>query len=73
MNQLQMDFIPNAGKAGPNTISNKYWKEFPPFEYRFLSISEVFRNELTSIMALLLWGLLSVYGLLRLSTNLKAI
>ena len=73
MNQLQMDFIPNKGKAGPNVISNKYWKEFPPFEYQFLSISQVFRNELISIIALLLWSLLSVLGLLKLSAKLKAI
>ncbi len=73
MNQLQMDFIPNKGKAGPNTISNKYWKAFPPFEYHFLSVSKVLSNELTSIMALLLWSVLSVFGLLRISTNLKAI
>ncbi|AUP77315.1 ABC transporter permease [Flavivirga eckloniae] len=73
MNQLQMDFIPNKGKAGPNTISNKYWKEFPPFEYHFLNVSKVLSNEVTSIMALLLWSVLSVFGLLRISTNLKAI
>ncbi len=73
MNQLQMDFIPNKGKAGPNTISSNYWKEFPPFEYRFLSISSVFQNELTSILALLLWGVLAVFGLLKVSTNFKAI
>ncbi len=73
MNQLQMDFIPNKGKAGPNTISSNYWKEFPPFEYRFLSISKVFQNELTSILAVLLWGVLAVFGLLKVSTNLKAI
>lgn len=73
MNQLQMDFIPNRGKAGPNTISNKYWKEFPPFEYRFLDVSQVFSNEFISILALFLWGILSIFGLLRLSANLKAI
>ncbi|GAA3607624.1 DUF3526 domain-containing protein [Flavivirga amylovorans] len=73
MNQLQMDFIPNKGKEGPNKISNDYWKKFPPFEYQFLSISKVFKNELISILALLLWSILTVFGLLRLSTNLKAI
>ncbi len=73
MNQLQMDFIPNRGKEGPNKISSDYWKRFPPFEYRFLSINAVFKNELISILALLLWSVLSVIGLLRLSTNLKAI
>ncbi len=73
MNQLQMDFIPNKGKAGPNKISSNYWKKFPSFEYRFLSISSVFQNELTSILALLLWGVLAVFGLLKVSTNLKAI
>jgi len=73
MNRLQMDLIPNKGNAGPNTISNDYWKEFPPFEYQFLSISDVFKNELTSLFALLLWGVLAIFGLSRLSTNLKAI
>jgi len=73
MNRLQIELIPNKGKVGPNVISNDYWKEFPPFEYGFLSISKVFQNELLSILALLLWGMLSVFGLLRLSTNLKAI
>jgi len=73
MNQLQMDLIPNKGKAGPNTISSDYWKEFPPFEYHFLSIADVFKNEVISLLALMLWGVLSVFALLRLSTNLKAI
>jgi ABC-2 type transport system permease protein len=73
MNQLQMDFIPNKGKVGPNKISNTFWKGFPPFEYDFLSVSTVFRNELISIVALLLWSMFSVFGLLKLSTNLKAI
>lgn len=73
MNQLQMDLIPNKGKAGPNTISSNYWKEFPPFEYHFLSIADVFKNEVISLLALMLWGVLSVFALLRLSTNLKAI
>jgi ABC-2 type transport system permease protein len=73
MNQLQMDFIPNKGKEGPNKISNKYWKEFPPFEYNFLTITKVFKNELISILALCLWGFLVIFGLTRLSTNLKAI
>ena len=73
MNQLQMDFIPNKGKAGPNTISSDFWKQFPPFEYHFLSISKVFRNELVSLFALVLWGAITVLGLLNVSANLKAI
>jgi|TARA_B110000027_G_scaffold95143_1_gene100434 ABC-2 type transport system permease protein len=73
MNQLQMDFIPNKGKEGPSKISNKYWKEFPPFEYKFLAITKVFKNEVISILALCLWGFLVIFGLSRLSTNLKAI
>jgi len=73
MNQLQMDFIPNKGKEGPNKISNKYWKEFPPFKYNFLTITKVFKNELISILSLCLWGFLVTLGLSRLSNNLKAI
>ncbi len=73
MNQLQMDFIPNKGKAGPNKISREYWKAFPPFKYEFLSVSRVFKNELISILALMLWSVLAVFSLLKVSTNLKAI
>lgn len=73
MNQLQMDLIPNSGKAGPNVISNTYWKEFPPFEYHFLAVSQVLREELLSICALLLWSVLVVLALVRISTNLNAI
>ncbi|MGP1993911.1 ABC transporter permease [Zobellia laminariae] len=73
MNQLQMDLIPNKGETGPDVISSDYWKKFPPFHYEFLSITELFKKELISIIALLLWGVLALFGLLRLSTNLKAI
>jgi len=58
---------------GPNKISNKYWKEFPPFKYNFLTITKVFKNELISILSLCLWGFLVTLGLSRLSNNLKAI
>ncbi|WP_419211508.1 ABC transporter permease [Maribacter sp. X9] len=73
MNRLQMDLIPNEGHTGPEIISSDYWKEFPPFEYDFLSIEHVLKNELTSLTALIFWGLLSIFGLLTLSSNLKAI
>ncbi len=73
MNQLQMDFIPNRGKSGPNTISNRYWKEFPPFEYQFMKTSTVFKNEVIALLALIVWSILAVFGLLNLSTKLKAI
>ncbi len=73
MNQLQIDFIANKGKEGPTKISNKYWKDFPPFEYNYLTTTTIFKNELLSILALLLWCVLAVFGLSKLSTNLKAI
>jgi len=73
MNQLQMDLIPNKGKAGPAVISKTYWQEFPPFEYHFLTFSQVLRNEGISILAIILWGFLAYFTLTRLSTNLKAI
>lgn len=73
MNQLQMDFIPNKGKEGPNKISNTFWKEFPPFEYDFMSVTKVMKNELISILSLILWCVLAIFGLSRLSTKLKAI
>lgn len=73
MNRLQMELIPNKGKKGPNQISNNYWKEFPPFEYSFLNITQVIQNEFISIAALLLWSVLVVFGMVRFSANLNAI
>jgi ABC-2 type transport system permease protein len=73
MNKLQMDFIPNKGKVGPNKISSQFWKEFPPFEYHFMSISKVLQNELISLIALILWGFFMFFGLFKVATNLKAI
>ncbi|MCW2118065.1 DUF3526 domain-containing protein [Flavobacterium sp. 7A] len=73
MNKLQMDYIPNEGKEGPNTLSSKYWKDTKPFQYASLSVQTVFVNEFVSIIALLLWTVLALIGLLKLSTNLKAI
>ncbi len=73
MNRLQMELIPNSGQEGANQISRDYWKKFPPFEYSFLNISQVFQNQWVSIAALLLWSILYIMGLLRLSTNLKAL
>ena len=73
MNKLQMDFITNKGKEGPTKLSSKYWKELPPFKYNTLQISEVFKNEIISIVALLLWTILAFLGLTKLSANLKAI
>lgn len=73
MNKLQMDYIPNKGKKGPIKLSSKFWKDFPPFEYKTLSTAKVFKNELRSILALLLWTVLAFLGLYKLSTNLKAI
>ncbi|WP_035336899.1 DUF3526 domain-containing protein [Dokdonia sp. PRO95] len=73
MNQLQMDYIPNKGKEGPSVISNEFWKNFPPFEYHFLSISRLFQNELISILAVLMWIIVSLFGLFKLSKNLKAL
>jgi ABC-2 type transport system permease protein len=73
MNLLQMNLIANKGKSGPTKISKTYWEEFPPFEYNYLSVSEVFRNEIPSLLALLFWGLLTFFGLIKLSNNLKAI
>lgn len=73
MNRLQMELIPNKGKEGPNQISNSYWKEFPPFEYSFLTIGQVIQNESISLIALFLWSLVSIFGLLKFSKNINVI
>lgn len=73
MNRLQMELIPNKGKEGPDKISNNYWKKIPPFEYSFLTIGQVIHNELISLAALLIWSLVSIFGLLKFSQNINVI
>lgn len=76
MNELQMKFISNE-KLGaddkPYTISHEHWKRFPDFKPRHPGIGAALRHEVGSILALLLWGALSIVFIIVLSGKAKAI
>jgi ABC-2 type transport system permease protein len=76
MNELQMKFISNE-KLGPNdkpyTISHEHWKEIPDFRPQHLSIDTALGNELSSMLSLVFWTVLSIALIIRLSKKAKAI
>ncbi|KMQ65215.1 ABC transporter permease [Chryseobacterium angstadtii] len=60
MNKLQMENISNKKQQEndkPYTISRDHWKELPDFQYRFITGNQLFQNEITSLISLLLWTL----------------
>ncbi|ODM54128.1 ABC transporter permease [Elizabethkingia meningoseptica] len=59
MNKLQMENISNKKQGAtdkPYTISKDHWKEMPDFEYHFINQKNIFRNEISSILSLMIWG-----------------
>ncbi|WP_238536301.1 DUF3526 domain-containing protein [Chryseobacterium populi] len=63
MNKLQMENISNKKQKAdekPYTISSDHWKQMPDFQYRFIERKNLFRNEVVSIISLIIW----VVGLL---------
>jgi ABC-2 type transport system permease protein len=58
MNDWQIQMIGNkklGEKDRPYFIGREYWKQFPDFEYRFLSLATVLRNEQLALTTLLIW------------------
>lgn len=76
MNDWQIEFIPNkAPKEGSHAlhIDKKHWQQFPDFNYRFNSFTNVLRSVLFSGAALLFWLLILLLLVNRFSKSLKAI
>lgn len=76
MNQLQIKLISNKKPAEgekDHSISNNYWKEFPDFQHLFMDTTTILRNELTAIVSLILWCLVSIFLVVGLSKKAKAI
>ncbi len=75
MNELQIKLISNKVKTSADksaAISSQYWKDFPDFDYRFLSFSQVFSNEIMAIVSLIIW-FSSLFLLIKLTSHqLKA-
>jgi ABC-2 type transport system permease protein len=76
MNELQMRYISNVKLSPtdkPYTISHEHWKEFPDFNYRFVTTSSALRNEYLSITALLMWSALSFMLIVYVSKKVKTL
>ncbi len=60
MNDLQIKYISNNVKnsADPQAILNqKFWKDFPDFEYKFLAMGTTFKLEIIAFSSILIWVL----------------
>lgn len=71
MNELQIKFIDNRVKSSADKgaiISQKYWSDFPDFEYRFLPFNRVFHHEIISVVSLIAW-LLGLLALIKFNSN----
>jgi ABC-2 type transport system permease protein len=76
LNTLQMEHISNR-KPGPEdkpyTISSRYWKDLPDFDYQFRGSGFVLQNEVLSVVALLFWIGLLLLLLFTVTKRFKAI
>lgn len=77
MNDLQIKYI-NPGRVSgsegkKDVIKREAWKAFPDFTFEFPDLSKVLRQEWISIFALLLWLVISWFGIQFLSSKAKAI
>ncbi len=76
MNNLQIEHISNYTASSADkkaVISQQYWKDFPPFQHRFLTKSEMTMAIAYSTFVLILWLLLLTFSVLFLTKNLKAL
>jgi ABC-2 type transport system permease protein len=75
MNELQIKYIGNKVKSSADKkaiISSKNWKDLPDFHHQFLNLGMVLKNEIVSIISLILW-VLGIFFLVNYSIkNLKA-
>ncbi|MEM0991395.1 MAG: DUF3526 domain-containing protein [Bacteroidota bacterium] len=75
MNELQIKYVSNNTSSSADKksrISQQHWKDFPDFQYQFLSFKSIFQHEILSLFSLLLW-LAGLLCLANFSTqNLKA-
>jgi len=76
MNNLQIKHISNNAASSADkkaVISQQYWKDFPPFQHRFFTKSEMTMAITYSTLALILWLFLLTLSVLFLTKNLKAL
>ncbi|MFD2521077.1 ABC transporter permease [Emticicia soli] len=75
MNELQIKLISNKIKSSSDkssAVSSQYWKDFPDFDYHFLSFTQVFGKEIIAIISLIIWVVGLFFLIKTTSTHLKA-
>ena len=76
MNDLQIKYISNNATSSADkkaVISQQNWKDFPPFQHRFLTNAEMVQGITYPLIALLVWLLVLFLGVSFFSKNLKAL
>ncbi len=71
MNELQIKLISNTIKSSSDknaAINSQNWKDFPDFNYHFLSFTQVFSNEIISIISLIIL-IFGLFFLIRITSN----
>ncbi len=73
MNSLQMKFIPNKKTDTPSVIDKSHWEAFPDFKYDHLPVLSILKNEALSILSLILWSILSIIIVKKISQKTKVL
>lgn len=63
MNKLQMEHIKanvSSSEGRVNVVDRKEWEAFPDFSYEYPTVGAALKNEMTAIISILFWLLLTV-------------
>lgn len=77
MNELQMEHISpekvsgSSGKA--HVVGKEEWSEMPDFRHHFLSFTKALKNQLFSLISVLIWFIAAIGGVTYLSKKAKSI
>ncbi|GGF36828.1 ABC transporter permease [Echinicola rosea] len=77
MNELQMEHISPKKAQGSegkeHVVEHEEWSLVPDFEQRFLSFTKVIENAWLSLLSLLGWGVIAVWGIFYMSNKVTAV
>ena len=77
MNELQMEYISPTKVSGSDgkthVVGKENWSEMPDFHHRFFSFGKAVKNELLSLISLVLWCLAAVWYISYLSKKAKSV
>jgi len=76
MNELQMKFISNKATSSEgkiNVIDKSYWKSTPKFNYEYISVYKTIQKQLSAIITLIVWLVLTLLFMTKFSNRFKII